>query len=90
MIQWYHDVEIGKGAGLESIDSRLTCKWYVNTTNEMHLSDRIYLNEFIFAPNAQVLWLNESHRSRTIAGDGADGHIFSTFVGENLGLCHFL
>lgn len=28
MIQWYHDVEIGKGAGLESIESRLTCKWF--------------------------------------------------------------
>lgn len=27
MIQWYHDVEIGKGAGLESIETRLPCKW---------------------------------------------------------------
>lgn len=29
MIQWYHDVEIAKGAGLDSVDSRLPCKWFV-------------------------------------------------------------
>lgn len=29
MIQWYHDVEITKGAGLESVENRLPCKWYV-------------------------------------------------------------
>lgn len=31
MIQWYHDVEISKGAGLESVGSRLPCKWSVST-----------------------------------------------------------
>lgn len=29
MIQWYHDVEIAKGAGLDSVETRLPCKWYV-------------------------------------------------------------
>lgn len=29
MIQWYHDIEIAKGAGLESVDSPLPCKWFV-------------------------------------------------------------
>lgn len=28
MIQWYHDIEIVKGSGLESIVSRLPCKWF--------------------------------------------------------------
>lgn len=28
MIQWYHKIEIGKGSGLESIISRLPCKWF--------------------------------------------------------------
>ncbi|XP_031640191.1 SH2 domain-containing protein 4A-like [Contarinia nasturtii] len=28
MIQWYHDVEITKGAGLESVENRLPCKWF--------------------------------------------------------------
>lgn len=28
MIQWYHNVEINKGSGLESIESRLPCKWF--------------------------------------------------------------
>lgn len=27
MIEWYHNIEIGKGAGLESIETRLPCKW---------------------------------------------------------------
>lgn len=27
MIKWYHDVEKTKGAGLESIETRLPCKW---------------------------------------------------------------
>lgn len=28
MIQWYHDVEISKGSGLETIETRLPCKWF--------------------------------------------------------------
>lgn len=30
MIQWYHDVEIAKGAGLDSVETRLPCKWLVD------------------------------------------------------------
>lgn len=36
MIQWYHDIEIAKGAGLESIQNgqkRLPCKWLVQWIN---------------------------------------------------------
>ncbi|XP_055314386.1 SH2 domain-containing protein 4A-like [Sitodiplosis mosellana] len=28
MIQWYHDVEIAKGAGLDSVETHLPCKWF--------------------------------------------------------------
>lgn len=28
MIQWYHNVELKKGSGLEAMSSRLPCKWF--------------------------------------------------------------
>lgn len=61
MIQWYHDVEKAKGAGLQSIETRLPCKWYVltNIQNPNVLSMLLNNNmQFCFL---QVLWFNEPH-----------------------------
>lgn len=50
MIQWYHDVEIGKGSGLESIVSRLPCKWFyglMSRTEAEHILESEPLGTFL-------------------------------------------
>lgn len=50
MIQWYHDIEISKGSGLESIVSRLPCKWFyglMSRTEAEHILESEPMGTFL-------------------------------------------